>query len=498
LKWRAIADTATCAGLFLAAALVRLLFLVGTTDRDLPFSVFYYGDSRVYREFALTVMRGGVFDQGIPIHPPAFAYVLSWIIGWVGERPFAMRAVLAIGGAAVVPMTYLLGRTIWNRTVGLTAAMLATFSFGLCVVSVSANAETIYIPLVLTQAMLCILLGDAIAANRLWKAAAFTLLSGVVLGAGALTRTEHLGLAVVLPAAFAIGWPYMPRRRIAIATAGIAGAALLTIAPWTMHNHEALTRFNAANPTLPEPLPTWVPVTSAGPIVFALANNPRADGTFRPDTVIGTQGGGRLDLLDPAQCDLYLHGYRRGWEFLTGNRRSAASLFADKLALASDAHALGFGLSNWPGGLRGTRRAVDLFVPERTGFKLFFWILLAAGFWVSRPELRRSGILWLFSLQVVIVTLATFGYARFFVQFLPFAFLFHAAAIDTLTSRIGNRAARRTVAVVGVALALALTVELAVATERPRDFQASGSVSPETGKIAQDASVSLEPVPGTH
>ena len=118
LKSKARSDAAACAGLFLAAALIRVLFLAGTTDRDLPFSIFYYGDSRIYREFALALMRGDLFDQGIPIHPPAFAYFLSWIIGSVGERPFAMRAALAIVGAAVAPMTYLLGATIWNRTVG--------------------------------------------------------------------------------------------------------------------------------------------------------------------------------------------------------------------------------------------------------------------------------------------------------------------------------------------------------------------------------------------
>jgi len=46
---------------------------------------------------------------------------------------------------------------------------------------------------------------------------------------------------------------------------------------------------------------------------------------------------------------------------------------------------------------------------------------------------------------------------------------------------------------VGAALAVALTVELAVANTRPLNFEASGSVNPETGKIAQDAVVNLTP-----
>jgi len=484
-----------CAALFVVAALVRVLFLAGTVDRDLPFSIFYYGDSRIYREFALALIRGDVFDQGIPLHPPAFAYVLSWIIAWVGERPATIRGLLAIAAAAAVPMIYLLGRTLWNRTVGVTAAMLATFSFGLCVVSVSANAETIYIPLLVAQAWLLVSLGDALTQGRTRAAAILMTASGIVLGLGALTRAEHFGLAVVLPVALAIGWPAIPRRRVAAYAGAIAAIGVLLTVPWTIHNHLALVRYNAANPGLVEPLPTWVAVSASGPLVFALANNPRADGTFQSEALVAVMGQGRIDLRDPAQADVYLHGYRRGWSFLVGDPKAAAALLVRKIALASDAEALGFGLSNWPGGLAGTRRPVDVFTPEREIWKPLCFILLAAGIWVSRPVLRRGAILWLAGLYVVAVTLAAFGYARFFLQAAPFVFLFQAAALVALASRLRTPAARRAVVLIGAALAVALTVELAVATARPRHFRASGSVNPDTGKIAQDAAVNLEPAP---
>jgi len=480
--------------LLLAAAVVRLLFLAGTVDRDLPFSIFYYGDSRIYREFALALIRGDVFDQGIPFHPPAFAYLLSWIIGWVGERPGAMRSVLAIVGASVVPLTYLLGRTLWSRAVGIGAAMLATFSFGLGVVSVSANAETIYIPLLVAQALLLVLLGDALKGDRMRAAAMLATASGVVLGLGALTRAEHLGLAAILPAALVIGWPAVPRRTVAFGAAGIAGIALLVIAPWTIHNHLALARFNAGTPGPAEPLPTWVAVSGTGPLVFALANTANADGTFRPEALVASMGQGRFDLADRAHADLYVHGYRRGWSFLVGDPPAAAALFARKIALASDAHALGFGLSNWPGGLKGTRRPVDVFTPARKIWKPVSLILLAAGIWMSRPVLRRGAILWLAGLHAIAVTLAAFGYARFFLQAAPFVFLFQAAAIVALASRLRTPASRRAVTFVFAALAFALTLELAAGAANPRNFRASGSVDPATGKILQDAAVNLEPV----
>lgn len=484
-----------CVGLFAVAALVRVLFLGATVDRSLPFSIFYYGDSRIYREFALALIRGEVFEQGIPLHPPAFAYVLSWVIGWVGERPAALRAVLAIISATAVPITYVLGRTIWSRAVGLTAAMLATFSFGLCVVSVSANAETIYVPLFVAQALLCVRLGDALATDRRKAAAILAAASGIVLGLGALTRVEHFGLAVLFPLALAIGWPSIPWRRVAAWTTGIAGVGIVVIIPWTIHNHRALTRFNAANPGLAEPLPTWVGISGTGPLNFALANNARSDGDFHVDSVVARMGQGQLDFSDPEQADLYLHGFRRGFTFLLGEPAGAAALFARKIALASDAFSLGFGLSNWPGGLAGTRRPVDVFTPDRENWKPVSLILLSLGIWVSRPVLRRAGILWLAGLFCVVVTMAAFGYARFFLQAAPVAFLFQAAGLVALVAMFRALAARRAVALAGAVLAVLLTAELLAGVARPLNFRASGSTDPMTGKITQDGPVRLEPAP---
>jgi hypothetical protein len=206
-------------------------------------------------------------------------------------------------------------------------------------------------------------------------------------------------------------------------------------------------------------------------------------------------GQGRFDLNERAQADLYVHGFRRGWSSLAGDPGAATALLARKLALASDAHALGFGLADWPGGLSGSRRPVDVFTPNRAIWKPVSLVLLAVGLWVSRPILRRGAILWLMALHTVAVTLAAFGYARFFLQLAPFVFLFQAAALVALASRLRTPASRRAAALAGAALAIALTLELAVAAFHPRNFRATGSLDPATGKVIQDAVVELESLP---
>ena len=193
-------DLQVAAGLFLLSILVRWLFLRGTVDRDLPFSIFYYGDSRLYREFALAILQGRIFDSGIPYHPPLLAYLLAAIIRVTGESPGALRALVAIPAALTPPLTYLLGVRLWSRPVALIGALLATFSFGLCVTAVSPNTEAIYIPILVGQALAVVAFGDALGARSedqlssilrkysVWLA----VLTGLLLGLRSLTDRKSV------------------------------------------------------------------------------------------------------------------------------------------------------------------------------------------------------------------------------------------------------------------------------------------------------------------
>lgn len=483
------------AGLFALAALVRVLFLRGTIDRDLPFSIFYYGDSRVYREFALAILRGDLYDNGIPFHPPFFAWVLSRVIAGVGENPYAMRAVLAVLGATVAPLTYFLGLRLWGGAVAVTGALLTVFSFGLCVTAVSANVETLYIPMLVGQALLLTALGDALeGTGRARAIRILTVANGVLLGLGSLTRAEHLLLMPLVPAVLLMRLPRPGLRRLGVVCGVAIGIGLLVIAPWSVRNARALARFDREHPELAEPLPVFVLVSNYGALNFALANAPGADGTFKPDLITQNTGAAQIDFSDARQLSLYLHGYGEGLSYLLGNPEKAAALLARKIAIGLDAGSLGFGISNWPGGLTGTRRAVDLFTPDLKLMLPVTLLLLAAGLWVSRGLWRRGSAIEWMALHKLVMCAAFFGYVRLFVHLMPFVALLEASALVALVSLVRAPAARRAIATAALVVAALLLLELMVASSHQRNFTATGS-SDETGKIIQDAPLRLAPVP---
>ena len=494
-KWQGRRDGPVALGLWALAAAVRLLFLFGHGDQEYPFSVFYYGDSRVYREFALAILDGRAYDSGLPFHPPLFAWVMAGAIDAVGARPALIRALLALVGALAVPLTYLLGVRLLGRAPVAVGALLATFSFALCVAAVSPNAEVVYVPLLVGQALATVALGASLAGDgrsrRRWIALAVA--TGALAGLGALTRAEHLAFLALVPAALFIARKRDGLRRTFAASAVVAATGMAVVAPWTFRNRGAIAHFNAEHPGLAEALPTFVPVTSYGALNFALANHPDAQGGFDPLPLVGERGSG-VDLLDPRQLDLYLHGYRRGLAALAASPGRALRLAGAKLAIAADAFALGFGTADRPAELAGLRRPVDLFAPASRVLLPFALGLTAAGAWLARRQARPGAVVWLTALLKALVCVAFFGYVRLFAQLLPFAFLLQGRALMAAAGLLPGPRLRRALAAAGVGVALLLMAELAAGVAAPRNYVVSGS-SDARGKIIQNAALTITPTP---
>src|SRR4029079_13388077 len=264
------------------------------------------------------LLNGKLYDNGIPFHPPGFAWVLAAVHALVGagagaERvPYgAVKVVIALIGSLPVGLIYLLARPYLGRAAALIAALLCAWSFGLYVIGLAPVTEGTY----LTLLMLALLIWTRRMIHPLaapdateggWKTA---LGLGLILGLLALTRAEGVLVAILVLIVGLFG----PRRKWALVALGW----VLAVAPWTIRNAVRLSEIDERLAgQLAAPLPTFVPLTIYGPVNLALANNPQADGTFSRVFLSSRSQKAVLDLTDPQHLEFILHGDRMAWSWI--------------------------------------------------------------------------------------------------------------------------------------------------------------------------------------
>lgn len=440
----------------------RLFLLLGNRDRSWPFPVFYEGDAETFHDYAQAILRGVPYDAGIPFHPPLFPVLLAALHALLGDpvpQP-ALRIVLAAIFALHVPLLFLLLRRFFAFGPALAAALLATYSFGLALISIAAVSEGLYL-LFLLGALICFqdLKDTPGAAGREAPPPGVMLRAvglGLTLGLAALTRAEGLGLAAVL---LLWGAGSSWRAGGSVRARGLrgwllaAGVLAVVLTPWTVRNAVQLSRINRVTAAEGlEPLPTFVVTTAYGPLNFALANHEKAPGWFDRGLLRGGAQPGTLNLRDPQHREVFLHGYRHGLSFITAHPGAYLRLCAVKLRLLS--RALHTGWTQWdlPGGLTGTRYPVDLFTPDSPSALFAHLFLLGAGTWFllrhrvgARAWLsprRDAAFLVLVGVLValsVLTTVAFFGYARQGVLLLPLLFGLEAVALAAAGDFLGRR-----------------------------------------------------------
>ena len=472
---------------FAFAFLIRVVFLHSNLDRDWPFSIFYYGDAAHFHEYAVDLIEGRLYDNGIPYHPPLFAWLLSLIYRIQGiptASGYACKLWLAALNAATVAMAWAWLRSMLPARWGWIAAGCLTFHFGWLVFSVTFNNETLYALLLTATAAICWRHRNLLS----WKAA---LLLGICMAGGALTRAEHLGL-----------WPFMMlflwscrdrksslRDHLLRWGASIA-VSMLLILPWAIRNYRTIGDYNRLTAQL-EPISRAALVTAYGPVNFALANNDSSDGGFRPDllTQIGAQG--KINLEDPRQRRYFIHGYAEGRRWIAGHPAGAARLAVRKIDRLLDAFRLGFGVSNAPAGLTGSRPPVDLFLPDTVLLKWPIVLLLAAGMALSfLPRYVEYRLCTLIVLHRLMITVLFFGYVRAMVMMLPVLLPLLLLPIVILAERI-PQLRKATEFAFGAATLLLMMQAIAVVSGGPRNYVASGSVD-DRGKIIQDDRVEIK------
>jgi hypothetical protein len=213
--------------------------------------VAYQGnDSKAYGQIAEELYRTGRYGTEKMLHPadwspvaPFFYAGIYRLTGGVNEE--AGRAAVAVLGALMVLLVYLLGRRLGGPGVGLLAALLAAIY-----PTFIDNSEQILSEPIAAFTLAAAVLGFLWASDPgrpLWA----WLLPGAMLGATALARPEYLPFVAVL--ALVALFRVAGRRgyRIGFASAALFAAAFCAVlAPWAARNYLVLDRF--------------VPVTTGG------------------------------------------------------------------------------------------------------------------------------------------------------------------------------------------------------------------------------------------
>jgi hypothetical protein len=213
--------------------------------------VAYQGnDSKAYSQIAENLYRTGKYGTDKMLHPadwspvaPFFYATVYKLTGGVNEE--AGRAAVAILGALMVLLVYLLGRRLGGPGVGLLAALLAA----IYPTFLDNNEQILNEPIAactLTAAVLGFLWASD-DGRSLWA----WLVPGAMLGATALARPEYLPFVAVLGLVALIRVGRRRGYRIGFASVALFVTAFcMVLAPWAVRNYLVLDRF--------------VPVTTGG------------------------------------------------------------------------------------------------------------------------------------------------------------------------------------------------------------------------------------------
>ena len=487
------------AGLTLLAWVHRLIFLRSNRDFSWPYTFFYEGDAETFYSYARALLEGRLYDEGVPFHPPGFAWFLALVHTLLGAGEagaqvphVAVKSIMALLGSVAIGLLYLLVRPYLGRTVALTAALLGVYHFGLYVLSIAPVTESLYLVLLLLALLIWTrrfehpLSIEEKPGGSLWS-----LGLGLLLGALALTRAEGALIAVLLIGIGLLGARKRPWALVALGW-------VLVVAPWTIRN---AVRLEEVNEKYAADLPTFVPLTLYGPINLALANNPLAEGSFSRAWLSSQAQNPGLDLRDPQHVEFLLHGDRMAWDWARENPADFVLLVGKKWKLVSEAWTLGWTQWDWPGGLTGKRRPVDAFVPDS---KIGYWIgaplaLLGLMLCLVKPGTPRrwAWVVLLLTAGLLMTTGLFFGYVRLGLLFLPFWLTFVSVALVWLASLLApvpSDPPRRLWQALAAIAAILLVLEI-WGISLHRNFKATGVNVPGKSYLDRDSPIYLELLP---
>lgn len=483
-------DHAVALAFLLVAFALGLVGLLRSADAAWPHSILYEGDAPVWAIWAQHLDRGEPFEFDLAFRTPGVAFLLHWL--GLSEPPFTAAKILWCGiSAATTASLYLVLARYFSRRAGAIAALLHMVSFGTLALATSLNNDAPY------AFLLTLVVGATLAWRELpsWRLAAAL---GVLHGAAMLLRAEHLLLALLLTAYAGVAGRRAGFGTIAAHAAVLAAACAATLAPWTIRSHRAAKAFNtvaepapydslwpewnagaidafeslpayARGPSFgpitafalrerlrevggddirryfevdwgytPRPLPEWCVVSFKGPLDFALANDPRADGGFsRAALADARDPNPPFAFARPTHARLVADGYAVGLASIRADPAAWRTKAAEKLRRFGDGATLGLFASNWPHASSLVRHPIDIATPARGDAPIWSGALLAAlAFGAVAACLRAGGpALVIVVVYRVIVVVAFYGYARHAASIAPVLFAIAAIGLDAVIAR---------------------------------------------------------------
>ena len=223
--------------IFGASLVLRILFWQATADRSWGWTGYLKADAPLWLEWARAIETGGVFELGLPIHPPGAAYLAALLWNGMPSGIAFLRFAWIFLGALVPLFVFLAAERSFGLRVAAVAGCWSALSSGLLVLSTSIDNETSYLVLAIASLWFT---EDLRARPKTGRVAAWAVLNALA----CLFRVEHLLFFLLALAFFAVRWV---RRDGSRALGSIAAALVffvLPLLPWHLSAWEAIRRFN--------------------------------------------------------------------------------------------------------------------------------------------------------------------------------------------------------------------------------------------------------------
>ncbi len=214
---------------FVAALAVRVVIAAPVFAGDTRFII---GDDDDYYNIAISLITSGTFGiNGSPTayRMPFFPLFLAFWHLLLGPQPYAPLLVMLVFGSLIPLGSYILGRYLADRSVGMIAGLLLTFDKDLI----------FYSRLYMTETMFCLLILASMLATwrlRVTLAWGWAVVVGLTLGCACLTRANFLPFVAVL--LLWLLWLRRDRLRLALRNAATIGLIVGAIwVPWVVRNY---------------------------------------------------------------------------------------------------------------------------------------------------------------------------------------------------------------------------------------------------------------------